>query len=305
MLATFKILSDPSRLRLLRILSQGDFTVQDLTQILKMGQSRISHHLKSMVEAGMLRVTKQGTWHYYRLAPAGSFLEELWPVIEPRLQSLPDLEADRQGVLEVMAERRQRSQRFFDQHAEDWDRLHVDLLALPDYRTQLLELVDEGGLILEVGVGTGRLLTELARQGERVVGIDHAPAMVEAARRRIQKDSLPNVEVRLAEMVHLPFTDGSADTLVMNQVLHHAEQPELVLAEVARVLRPGGRLVIADLSRHAHDWTREQLADLWLGFEQHELRNWLAKAGMAVSCLKQVDGDTRQPSVLLISADKS
>ena len=150
MLSLFKILADGTRLRLLRILRQGDFTVQDLMQILAMGQSRISRHLKLMSGAGLLQVEKQGTWHYYRLSLEESFLSDIWASVEPRLAELDGQESDALGVLQVMSERRKRNQEFFNQHARDWDNIHVELLNLPDYKDRLLAMVPSGGLV-EIG----------------------------------------------------------------------------------------------------------------------------------------------------------
>ncbi len=303
MLNLFKILADSTRLRLLRILRQGDFTVQDLMQILVMGQSRISRHLKLLSEGGLLQVEKQGTWHYYRLASSDNFFDDLWPFIDLQLNHLPEYEHDVAGVSQVMAERRQRSQHFFDQHARDWDHIHVDLLALPDYKVELLSLVPEGGLIVEVGVGSGALLSELAKRADRVVGIDYSPSMVALARETVAQHGLSeSVEVRLAEMNHLPLAAETVQTVVLNQVLHHAEHPAMVFHEIKRILKADGLLVLADLTRHDHDWTRDQLADQWLGFNREEIESWFVEVGMGLTSYRVIGNNSRQQTVLLLTA---
>jgi ArsR family transcriptional regulator len=303
MLSLLKVLADSTRLRLLRILRQGDYTVQDLTQILDMGQSRISRHLKLMSDAGILQVEKQGTWHYYRLSLENEIFSDIWPSVEARLSELENQESDAVGVLRVMTERRQRSQDFFNRHAREWDNMHVELLKLPDYQVQLLNLIPIGGLLVEVGVGTGSLLSHLAQKGTQVLGLDHSPSMINLAREAVAQQQLTgNVDVRLAEMNHLPCADGSARTVVLNQVLHHAEQPVDVFREVARVLEPGGSLVVADLTRHEQDWTRERLADQWLGFKTEELDKWLADTGMAMKECHKIEAHSGQQSVLLLKA---
>lgn len=304
MLNLFKILADTTRLRLLRILRQGDFTVQDLTTILGMGQSRISRHLKLLSEAGLLQVEKQGTWHYYRLSTGTGLLSELWPFLDAHLVDVEGQEADSNGVLQVMVARRQRNQEFFDHHAREWDNLHVELLNLPDYQFGLLEKVPFGeGLLVEVGVGTGSLLPLLANKAARTIGLDHSPAMVALARETVARHQIADkVEVRLAEMNHLPFADSSVNTVVLNQVLHHAEQPVEVLKEIGRILKDYGVLVMADLTRHEHDWARERLADQWLGFKQTEIEGWLTESGLQLSSYQELGDPASQQAVLLLTA---
>ena len=164
-------------------------------------------------------------------------------------------------------------------------------------------MVPSGGLVAEVGVGTGSLLPSLAAKGDQVLGFDHSPAMIKLARTMVEEKQLgAKVDVRLAEMSHLPCADGSVHALVMNQVLHHAEQPVEVLKEIARVLEPGGSLVVADLTRHGHDWARERLADQWLGFNQEELEKWLNDAGLSMIARQEVGVHSDQQSVLLLKA---
>jgi len=306
MLEVLKILADTTRLRLLRILRQGDFTVQDLMQALNMGQSRISRHLILMNEAGLLKVEKQGTWRYYRLAPESSFFQKIWPAIEAHLDEQEMQEQDANGVLAIMAERRKRSQEFFDRHARDWDVMHTELLNLPDYQSNLLALLPAGGLTVEIGVGSGTLLPLLIDKADRVVGLDQSPSMVILARETVQHHHLnERVDVRLAEMNHLPLTDDSVRTVVMNQVLHHAEQPVDILREVGRVLAGGGLLVVADLTRHEHDWARERLADQWLGFKRQELDGWLNEAGMQICTYQEFGGSGSYQGVLLLTAKQN
>ncbi len=164
-------------------------------------------------------------------------------------------------------------------------------------------MLPHGGLLVEIGVGTGSLLPLLAQQSARTIGLDHSPSMVAMARETIADHQLADkVDVRLAEMNHLPFADRSVRTIVMNQVLHHAEQPIEVLREIGRVLEIQGVLVLADLTRHQHDWTRERLADQWLGFKRSELENWLAETGMLLTDYREFGDPAIQQSVLLLSA---
>lgn len=302
MLDTLKALADPSRLRLVAVLLHGEFTVQELTSILAMGQSRISRHLKILTAAGVLTVKHQGTWSYYRACEASRFFNAIRPAVEAELTGLPERGRDLSAVAEVLEERRRRSQEFFDRHARQWDDLARTLLPVPEYRRHLLELVPDDGTVLEIGTGTGGLLTELAARAARVIGVDHSPAMLEEARRRLAHDGAGGIELRLGEMTHLPLPDASVGCVVANMVLHHAANPAVVLAEIRRVLAPGGVLLLADLSRHEREAAREQLADQWLGFEETELGAWLAQSGfMHIRC-ERIEGTSGQETVLVVRA---
>ena len=302
MLDTFKALADPCRLRLLAVLLRGEFTVQELTNILRMGQSRISRHLKILAEAGVLSVKRQGTWSYYKAGGTSSFFAAIRPAVEAAVESLPERVDDLAAMAVALEMRRSKSLEFFDQHARQWDELVRNLLPVADYRNRLLDLVPEGGRVAEIGIGTGGLLPDLASRADVVVGVDHSPAMIEEARRRLAQVGMAGIELRLGEMSHLPLPDNSLDCVMVNMVLHHAADPLAVLTEISRVLHSGGSLVLADLARHDREWVREQLADQWLGFDQVELIGWLKAAGFNAIELERIDGFEGLSSVLLVKA---
>lgn len=302
MLDQLKALADATRLRLVAILLSGEFTVQELTAILRMGQSRISRHLKILAEVGVLSVKRQGTWSYYRAGGEAGFFTAISEVVAQEVRSLPEYGSDMAAVAAVLEQRRRRSQEFFDQHARQWDDLARTLLPVPDYRGQLLAMVPVGGQVVEIGLGTGGLLPALAAKADNVIGVDHSPAMLDEARRRLSTSGLAGIDLRLGEMSHLPLPDRQACCVVVNMVLHHAAEPVAVLQEFNRVLTPGGRLVLADLARHEREWVREQLADQWLGFEEAELRSWLTMAGFDAVAVQQVPPQPGQETVLLLQA---
>jgi ArsR family transcriptional regulator len=300
MLETFKALADSCRLRLTAVLLSGEFTVQELTRIMAMGQSRISRHLKILTEAGVLTVKRQGTWSYYRVNEGNALFAAIRVAFERGLESLPERNRDLAAVATVMEERRRRSQTFFDQHARQWDDLVRTLLPVPEYRRRLLDQVPEGVSVLEIGIGTGGLLAELAVRSAHVIGMDHSLAMLDEARRRLADSGASGVELRLGEMSHLPVPDCSVKCVVANMVLHHAADPAAVLTEVRRVLVSSGVLLLADLARHEREAAREQLADQWLGFEEQELREWLKTAGFTNVTVERIAAGAGQESVLLV-----
>jgi ArsR family transcriptional regulator len=305
MLATIKALADPVRLRLTAILAHGEFTVQELTGLLAMGQSRVSRHLKILTEAGVLSVTRQGTWSYYRLGDDNPFFREIWPALEKQLPGLPGRRRDLDRLAEILDARRRRSREFFDRHARQWDQLAGEVLPTADYREALLDAVPPCRQLLEVGVGTGRLLADLRRKAAEVIGVDASPAMLDQARQRVAAAGLTGIDLRLGEMAHLPVPDGAVGGAVLNMVLHHAAQPLPVLAELARVLAPGGTLVIADLGRHEHEWARERMADQWLGFDPAEVRVWLAGSGFVPGSPQAISSRGEELDVFILAARRA
>ncbi len=304
MLELFKALADPTRLRLLAILFRGEFTVQELTSILRQGQSRVSWHLKILLEVGVVSVKRQGTWGYYRLSSDNPLFVALRPVLESRFETLPQHQSDLAGTARVLGERRRKSFDFFDRHARQWDQLVQDVLPVADYQELLLHRIPGDAGVLEVGVGTGRLLASLGAKCERVIGVDHSPAMLEEARQKVRDEALAQVDLRLGEMTHLPLGDGEVGCVVANMVFHHAADPLAVLREFLRVLDDSGVLVVADLRRHEQEWVREQLADQWLGFDPDELRDWLRQSGFCDIAIDEVPGRVGQFDVLVACCRK-
>ena len=300
MLELFKALADPCRLRLAAVLLRGEFTVQELTRIMGMGQSRISRHLRILTEAGVLSVKRQGTWSYYRAGEENAFFGAIRPVFERELEQLPGHHDDLTALAAVLEERRRKSLEFFDRHARQWDTLARTLLPIPDYLERLLALVPAVATLLEIGVGTGALLPDLAARASE----DHSPAMLDEARRRLAAAGQQGIELRLGEMTHLPLMDRGAGCVVANMVLHHAADPLGVLREMVRVLEPGGSVILADLARHEREWAREQLADQWLGFEEGELRAWLGNAGLEQVEVQRIAPSPGQEEVLLVRGSK-
>jgi len=304
MLKLFKALADQTRLRLLAILQLGEFTVQELVEILAMGQSRISRHLKILLAAGMVQVKREGTWAYYRLQPSDQLFTQMQPLLQNCWSELAGYNRDRTALASILAARRNRSLEFFDRHARQWDQMARELLPVADYLPQLFEHIPKCAKLLEVGVGTGQLLQALTDKGSQVIAVDHSPAMLAAARERLTACGVVSVELKLGQMESLPLAGGTMDVAVMNMALHHASDPGAVISELARVLRPAGRLVLCDLLRHQKEWVREQLADQWLGFTVEDLHGWCLEAGLERIEITTISGRPDELPVIVLSANK-
>lgn len=204
----------------------------------------------------------------------------------------------------ALEERRGRSQRFFDQHATQWDQLARELLPVADYRTQLLQQVPDCHNLLEVGGGTGSMLPAFSVKADRILAVDHSAAMLAEAQKCAGQQGVTNVEFRLGEMSHLPLGDAEVNWAVLDMVLHHAPQPALVLHELSRVLDSHGGVTIADLQRHEQEWVRSRLADQWLGFDIVEMESWFLEAGFEKPECRYVSATGQQHDVLLCTARK-
>ncbi len=304
-LSCLKSLSDATRLRLLSILDDTECTVQELTAILAMGQSRVSRHLKIMLDAGLVEVRRQGTWSYYRIATENELLHQLWPYLKQQIGSLPAARFDKEHTGQILERRRHLSLQFFDQVATSFERLSGEVLPMVEYCSCFLAQIERTGTLVEVGIGTGSLLVKLASLCRQLIGIDQSPAMLEAARERLAREQIRNCELRLGEMSFLPLADGSVDLVVLNMVLHHAPSPPAVLAEVVRVLAADGRILLADLTAHEQDRAREQLADQWLGFAAVDLQRWLRDAGFILTSEIKIDAAEGLAGVLIFAAQKN
>jgi ArsR family transcriptional regulator len=278
----FRTLSDPTRLRIWALLAREELAVQELMEVLGMAQSRVSRHLAILREAGLLRDRREGTHVFYRAVPAGEGERgEVLRLVGRTLRDDATGARDAAALGRVIEARAERSRSFFESVGPEWDALrkvfHDDLLRA----RAVTRLVPPGLHVADVGTGTGVLALELARLGCRVVAVDHSERMLEAARAKLEAEGVSGVELRLGEASRLPLADGEVDACLAHMVLHYLPSPAEALAEMARVLRPGGVLVVVDFVRHDCEWMRAELGVLWLGFEPAELEGDLAAAGLA------------------------
>jgi ubiquinone/menaquinone biosynthesis C-methylase UbiE len=281
LLASLRAAAEPTRLRLLALAGRGAFCVSEFTEILGQSQPRLSRHLKLLCDCGLLDRVREGANVWFTL-PHG----EAGPLARELVARLPDddptLEADRRQAARVLAERARIASESFRRQGADWDEMRALDLPAAAVEAALLALVPErdAGRLLDIGTGTGRILELLAPRISQGIGVDASKAMLALARSRLARPGLSHCSVRLADMYRLPLPDATFDLAVMQMVLHYAEDPPGVLAELGRVLRPGSRLILIDLAHHGRGDLLTKLAHRWPGFTDDVMRGLLADAGL-------------------------
>jgi ArsR family transcriptional regulator len=290
----FRILSDPTRVRILALLEREELAVQELMAVLGMAQSRVSRHLAILREAGLLRDRRDGTFVYYRFpAPEPGPWREVWEIVRREQQGDATAERDADALARVLAARAARTRSWFDSVGAEWDALRKvfndDVLRA----RAITRLVPPGLLVCDVGTGTGVLALELARLGARVIGVDPSARMLEAARGKLEAAGVPGVELRSGDAAALPLEDASVDAAFAHMVLRYLPSPADALAEMARVVKPGGVVVAVDFVEHDREWMREELGVQWLGFPLDEVADWLARAGLEELRIEREDPSDR------------
>lgn len=292
-LAGLRAVAEPTRLRLLALCAHGDLTVTELTQILGQSQPRVSRHLKLMVEAGLLERFREGSWAFYRLAEngAGAALARRVLDLLPGGNAVLDLDAER--LEGIKRERASAAAAYFGANAGQWHSirsLHVDEAEVEAALAAIAAAAPVGDL-LDIGTGTGRILEVLGPQVERGLGVDASREMLAVARANLERAGLRHCHVRQADMYQLPLAAASFDLVTIHQVLHFAERPAAVVAEAARVLRPGGRLAVIDFAPHALESLRDEHSHRRLGFADAEVRGWFRAAGLDPLPARPLPGD--------------
>lgn len=272
------LLAEGTRGRILLILEEQELTVSELCSVMQMPQSTVSRHLKSLADLGWVDSRKNGTRHLYRiiaddLDPSAL---SLWQLARQQVEATASAGQDARRLTSVLAERRQRSQEFFDSAAGQWDRMRDELFGRSSYLLSLLSLLDSEMVVADLGCGTGLTAELLAPIVGRVIAIDDSDAMLASARERLEPHG--NVEIHQGRLEQLPLEDGVADAVTLILVLHHLPDPAEVIAEVARILRPRGKLLIVDMLPHDRDEYRHDMGHVWMGFREKEIERYLRSA---------------------------
>ena len=285
-----RALADPTRLRIMRLLTRMELAVGELAQVLDQSQPRVSRHIRILAEAALAERRREGSWVFVRSAvgaeqaPVASAVATLLDRGEDGDPAFAaQAEADRLRLGQIRSGREARAADYFARHATEWDVLRSLHIADATVEAALAELLGDRplGRLLDIGTGTGRMAELFEPQADAVVALDNSPEMLRLARARLQHLAPGRVELVQGDFAALPFADASFDTVLFHQVLHYAQSPEQVLAEAARVTRPGGRVAIVDFAAHHREELRERHAHVRLGFADDQVRALLARAGFA------------------------
>lgn len=283
--------ADPTRLRLLALAARGAFCVNDFCDVLGQSQPRLSRHLRLLHEAGLLERTREGVNAWYVLARGewGALARDILRRADP---DEPMLAADRRGAARVLAARAREASEKFRREGADWDEMRALELPASDVEHALLSVLGDCklGRMLDIGTGTGRLLELLAPQLDSGLGVDASRTMLALARVRLAKPEFAHLSVRLADMYALPLRDASYDLVLLQMVLHYAEDAHQVIAEAARLLVPGGQFVIVDLAPHRRSELIDRMAHRTLGFSDAAIAELCAAAGLALEADTSVAG---------------
>ena len=277
-----RALGEINRLRILTLLRQGELSVGELAQIMGQSQPRLSHHLKSLTNAGLVERLPEGSWVFYSLPIGGSGRSLVDAVLSRISRENGAFELDLELLARVRRDRARAAEEYFGEMAETWDTVRALHYPNEQIEAALTSLVgtDRRGRMIDVGTGTGRMLTLFADRFERADGIDFSHHMLTVARANLEQADVGNASVRHADAQSLPFEDSCADLVTIHQVLHFIDEPERVLSEAARVLAPGGLLLLVDFAPHELEFLRSEHGHRRLGIWHEKLAEWLANSGL-------------------------
>lgn len=293
LVSQMRAIAEPSRLRVLALLRLGDLSVGEMSAVMAQSQPRLSRHLKFLTEAGFVERHPEGTWVFYRLSRSGpiqSLAASLLAMLDP---DDPVIARDVERLHAIRRERTLQAQAYFarmSQGIEAIQRLHVDPERVQVSMERALG-AGKFGFAVDVGTGTGAMLEVLAKVAGHVEGIDLSHQMLTIARARLTERRLENVSVRYGDAQDMPFAAASVDLMTVHQVLHFLDQPERLFAEAARVLRPGGRLIVIDFEPHGIETLRTDHAHRRLGFPEADIRSWAEAAGLTLIGSEPVLGE--------------
>ena len=292
-LLSFQALSDATRLRIVSLLSEMELSVGELAQVLGLSQPRISRHVKILVGAGLAERRREGSWVFLRLSGSAEAA-----LIVSAMDALTQSEGerdwrdeDRERLAAIRADRARQAEAYFDRLADQWDAVRALHIAEPAVEDAAVDLLRGGslGTLVDVGTGTGRMLQLFGQQADRAIGLDRSPEMLRLARAKLAEIEMA-AELRQGDMYALPLADASADTVILHHLLHFAHLPDRTVAEAARLLRPGGRLLIVDFAAHEQETLRLEHNHVRLGFDNEQIARWFERAGLRMADRRSLPG---------------
>ncbi|MGB2714073.1 MAG: metalloregulator ArsR/SmtB family transcription factor [Vicinamibacterales bacterium] len=299
-------LADATRSRMLVLLERHELTVGELCSVLQLPQSTVSRHLKTLSEAEWVSSRRDGTSRYYTLAidERDEHPRRLWALLRDQVRATRGADQDARRLQTVLRTRQTKSQQFFETAAAQWDRLRQDLYGRASHLQAVPALLDPQWTLGDLGCGTGALSASLAPFVARIIAVDRSGEMLEAAERRLRE--LPNVQVRKGDLESLPLDDAAIDAATLVLVLHHLPDPAAAIRETARVLKPGGRVLITDMLPHDREEYRQQMGHVWLGFSEDQVRRFCASAGFKGVRIVALppDREAKGPALFVASAFK-
>jgi len=288
----FQALADPTRLRVVALLRIMELSVGELAHILGQSQPRVSRHLKILADAGVLERRKEGSWVFLTLAD-GDRLEPLFALVDDWADAATRalFAADAARTESIRAERSEAATRYFAGHAEVWDQIR----SLHVAESEVERAIDTAlgrkalGRLVDIGTGTGRMIELFGPRAIAAIGIDRSSEMLRLARVKLEAAGIQS-SLRQGDMYALPLADGSADSVIIHQVLHYAHSPATAIAEAARVLAPGGSLLVVDFAAHEREELRASDAHIRLGFEDEVMAGWFSAAGLELDRVEHLEG---------------
>jgi ubiquinone/menaquinone biosynthesis C-methylase UbiE/DNA-binding transcriptional ArsR family regulator len=273
---------EPTRLRILALLAREELAVLELCGVLGQSQPRVSRHLKLLAEAGLVERFPDGAWVFYRLTGEGERAALARAALDRIDPADPVTARDRERLAAVELERAQGAAEYFAAHAAEWDEIRALYIADAQVEAAILKAAGPGPFrrLVDLGSGTGRMLTLLGPRAEHAVGLDLSQQMLNVARHHVAEAKLARCELRHGDIFDTRLPEASADLVVVHQVLHYLSDPAAAVREAARIVAPGGRLVIVDFAPHKLEFLREQHQHRRLGFTDAEMVRWLKEAGL-------------------------
>jgi len=300
-------LSDPTRCRMLMLLEKHELTVSELCAVLQMPQSTVSRHLKTLSDDDWVASRRDGTSRFYSMPvdDLDSGARRLWPLIREQVAATTGAGQDDRRLRGVLTRRRAKSQEFFATAAGGWDHLRGELFGDEFFLWAVLGLIDPTLVVGDLGCGTGQLTETVAPYVRRVISVDGSTDMLDAARHRL--GGAKNVELRQGELESLPIDSGDLDVAMLSLVLHYSPAPPRALAEVGRVVRTGGRVLVVDMLPHDRQEYQQQMGHVWLGFSEKQITRFLTGSGFGEVRVRVLpaDPDAKGPALFAAMAVKS